>query len=251
MEPRNPPDVDISAALTAYFGLSAIPCDGADLTKIEKLAAAIDSANYLNTQMAGCARHETDLTLLTAAMAARTVPDGLVLEFGVFSGRTINHLAALDPGSIIGFDSFEGLPEDWRADVPKSTFQRAGPPEVKTNVELVIGRFEETLPAFVAANPAPVAFLHIDCDLYSSTKTVFRFLRERIGPGAVIVFDEYFNYVGWRNHEYKAFAEFIAETGLTYHYFGAVPSHQQVGVIIGPPSELGDDQSGRDLGRSG
>jgi hypothetical protein len=196
MEPGNPPDADIAAALTAYFGLSAIPCDGGDLTRIEKLAAAIDSANCLNTQMAGCARYKTDLALLTAAMAARMVPNGLVLEFGVFSGRTINHLAALESGPIIGFDSFEGLPEDWRADVPKSTFQRAGPPDVEANVEIVVGRFEETLPAFVAANPAPVAFLHIDCDLYSSTRTIFRFLKERIGPGAVIVFDEYFNYVG-------------------------------------------------------
>jgi predicted O-methyltransferase YrrM len=237
MEPENPPDPDISAALAAYFGLSAIPCDGADLSRIEKLAAAIDSANYLNTQMAGCARYETDAALLAAAMAARTIRDGLVLEFGVFSGRTINHLAALEPGRVVGFDSFEGLPEDWRADVPKSSFKRAGPPEVKANVELVVGRFEATLPAFVTANPAPVAFLHIDCDLYSSTKTVFRILSERIGPGAAIVFDEYFNYVGWRNHEYKAFAEFIAETGLTYRYFGAVPAHQQVAVIIGPPSK--------------
>jgi hypothetical protein len=221
IEPGNPSDAAISAALTAYFGFSAIPCDRADLTKIEKRATAIDSANDLNTQMAGCARHETDLALLTAAMAARTVPNGLVLEFGVFSGRTINHLAALEPGRIVGFDSFEGLPEDWRADVPKSTFKHAGPPEARANVELVVGRFEQSLPAFLAATPAPVAFLHVDCDLYSSMKTVFRFLRERIGPGAVSVFDEYFNYVGWRDHEYKALAEFIAETGLSYRYFGA------------------------------
>jgi hypothetical protein len=84
----------------------------------------------------------------------------------------------------------------------------------------------------LAANPSPVSFLHIDCDLYSSTKTVLHYLGNRIRSGTVIVFDEYFNYVGWRNHEYKAFAEFIAASGLSYRYIGVVPSYQQVGVVI-------------------
>ena len=226
------PETNVAAEITAFFGISSWSDDGADLGKVGKLAAAIDSANFLNTEMAGCERFNHAFDLLTAAMQKRTVENGLTLEFGVFSGSTINHIAAQDKGPIFGFDSFEGLPEDWRPSVPKDSFRTLAVPPVAANVTLVVGWFDRTLPGFVEQHRENIAFLHVDCDLYSSTKTVFEFLGDRIVPGTVIVFDEFFNYVGWRNHEFKAFREFIAERGLGCIYFGAVPSHQQVGVVI-------------------
>ncbi len=54
----------------------------------------------------------------------------------------------------------------------------------------------------------------------------------RIRKGTVLVFDEYLNYPGWREHEFRAFQEFVAETGRAYEYLSVVPSHQQVAVII-------------------
>jgi hypothetical protein len=57
-------------------------------------------------------------------------------------------------------------------------------------------------------------------------------MKNRIRNGTVILFDEYFNYPGWELHEFKAFQEFIAHTGLSYRYIGVVPSHQQVAVKI-------------------
>lgn len=226
------PETNVAAEISAFFGLASWSHDGAALGKVEKLAAAIDSANYLNSSMAGCQRFNRSLDLLAAAMQKRTVENGLTLEFGVFSGSTINHLAAQDKGPIFGFDSFEGLPEDWRPDVPKGAFKARALPRVAANVTLVVGWFDRTLPSFLERHDGSIAFLHVDCDLYSSTKTIFQFVGNRIVPGTIIVFDEYFNYVGWRNHEFKAFQEFIAERGLSYSYFGAVPNHQQVGVII-------------------
>jgi hypothetical protein len=106
----------VADEITAFFGLSRELKDGADLTKVERLAAAMDSANYLNSTMAGCLSFGGNLPLLTAAMRARSISAGLVLEFGIFSGRTINHLAQPESSKIWGFDSFEGLPEDWRTD---------------------------------------------------------------------------------------------------------------------------------------
>lgn len=226
------PEKSMADAMAAYFGLGPMPADGANLLMVEKLAAAIDSANYLNSNMAGCTRYAHPHHLLSAGMQARRVPNGLVLEFGVYSGRTVNHIASLDAGKVYGFDSFEGLPEDWRSDFPKGSFKRTQLPVVASNVELVGGWFKYSLPVFLASHPGPVSFLHVDCDLYQSTKDVLHHLHDRIAPGTIIVFDEYFNYVGWRNHEFKAFAEFIAASGLSYRYFGAVPAHQQVGVII-------------------
>lgn len=218
--------------MAAFSRFGAMPTDGGNLPALERLAAAIDSANYLNSSMAGCVRYDHSYALLTAGMLARSIPNGLILEFGVYSGRTVSHIASFDAGKVFGFDSFEGLPEDWRDDFRKGAFKRTDLPSVAANVELVVGWFKDTLPVFLADHPGPVSFLHVDCDLYLSTQSIFQHLNDRIGPGTVIVFDEYFNYVGWRNHEFKAFAEFIAATGLSYRYFGAVPTHQQVGVVI-------------------
>jgi hypothetical protein len=158
--------------------------------------------------------------------------DGLILEFGVATGSTINHLALQTSDKVYGFDSFQGLPEDWRPDHLAGLFRRTDLPAVRPNVELMVGWFEDTLPGFVSAHPEPVSLLHIDCDLYSSTKTILYYLSHKIIRGTVIVFDEYLNYVGWRSHEYKAFQEFIGATGLNYRYVGMVPNHQQVAVQI-------------------
>jgi hypothetical protein len=72
----------------------------------------------------------------------------------------------------------------------------------------------------------------VDCDLYSSTKTIFRLFRDRIRPGTVIVFDEFFNYPGWQRGEYKAFSELLAETGWKHEWLGYCCYHEQVAVII-------------------
>ena len=46
----------------------------------------------------------------------------------------------------------------------------------------------------------------------------------------MIVFDEYFNYPNWRNHEYKAWQEFVSEAGLDYEYLAF--AHNQVVVRV-------------------
>jgi len=74
--------------------------------------------------------------------------------------------------------------------------------------------------------------IHVDCDIYSSTRTIFELLGQRMVTGSVIVFDEYFNYPGWRQHEYKAFQEFIAASGHHYRYLGYAGEKGHVAVII-------------------
>jgi hypothetical protein len=91
-------------------------------------------------------------------------------------------------------------------------------PKVRDNTRLHKGWFDASIPKWLEANPDKIAFLHIDCDLYSSTKTIFELLASRIQPGTTIVFDEYFNYPGWREHEFKAFQEFVAGNSVKYTY---------------------------------
>ena len=207
--------------------------DSFNVDRLAFLAAGIDSANYVVEHMAKVARFNHSLTLLDS-VASQVPPDGLILEFGVYSGTTINRIAQDFPGRAVhGFDSFEGLPETWRVGYEKGVFGRPDLPAVAGNVELVVGWFDRTLPGFLEARPNETAALvHVDCDLYSSTQTIFAQIAPHIRPGTIIVFDEYYNYPGWRHGEYKAFQEFVDFRKVRYEYIGLVPNHQQVAVRI-------------------
>lgn len=147
--------------------------------------------------------------------------DGLFLEFGVYTGNTINLMFNILKDKIFyGFDSFEGLPENWNGTIRhKGSFDLQGNlPNVNDNVKLIKGWFDETLPKFLIEHKEPVSFIHVDSDLYSSAKTIFDNLKDRIVVGTIIVFDEYYNYNNWKNHEYKAFQEFVKENNIKYKY---------------------------------
>jgi predicted O-methyltransferase YrrM len=204
--------------------------DSFNLLEVAFLKAAYESAAYYEQHLIKTPAFASDLDLLSAAVQVSN-PNGLFLEFGVASGRTISHIARSRSGPVYGFDSFEGLPEDWRSGFSKGAFAGNLPP-VPENVGLIKGWFNETLPAFLAANEGDVAFLHVDCDLYSSTKCIFDLLARRIKSGTVIVFDEFWNYPSWQQHEIKAFDEFKAEYRMQAHPIGFVPSHQQVAFVI-------------------
>lgn len=129
----------------------------------------------------------------TLSFAACSAPlTGLIMEFGVATGATIGYLAscvALQGRTIFGFDSFKGLPEKW-ADYDVGYFA-CDPPDVPSNVELIIGLFIDTLPAFLATHADKCALIHFDADLFSSTWQALDFLNDRIIPGTVIALDEY------------------------------------------------------------
>lgn len=207
-----------------------------DLNFTSWLEGYLSTARYYNSLNAlpGIARVANRFENLTNAINARAVPgQGLILEFGVSKARTTNHMADLVPNETVhGFDSFEGIPEPWHAH-PAGMYTLGGAlPEVRANVKLHKGWFNETLPGFLAENPGPVSLLHIDCDLYSSTKYVFDTLADRIGVGTVIVFDEYWNYASWELHEHKAFQEFVTARGATYEWVSFVPTFEQTAVRI-------------------
>jgi hypothetical protein len=74
--------------------------------------------------------------------------------------------------------------------------------------------------------------MHLDADVYSSTKSVFDILGDRIVEGTVIQFDEFFNYPGWKNGEYRAFKEFCEASGVEVRYIGYCPRDEQVAVKV-------------------
>jgi hypothetical protein len=158
--------------------------------------------------------------------------NGLWLEFGVATGATTKKFVQMMPEidrPLYGFDSFMGLPETWDALIfhQVGAFSTNGVvPEIK-GAEMVIGLFNDTLPNFITNTDKNIAVLIIDCDIYSSTKTIFDNCKNKIVPGTIILFDELFNYPEWKNHEYKAFIEFVEECGVEYEWVAYVENSHQ------------------------
>lgn len=182
----------------------------------------------------------TDAEVLRYASDKVSV-QGLFIELGVCSGKTINFIAGLNPHKkIYGFDSFQGLPEDWKKGnyiLKKRTFASKNPeqlPSTLNNVKLIVGLFEDTLGKFSNSFDANVqiAFMHIDCDIYSSTATAFSTLGSRIRPGTILIFDELYNYPGFENHEFKALKEFLIEYDFKADYLAYNAYHEQVAIQI-------------------
>jgi len=129
------------------------------LALVDKDVENIDNYPYLT-------KKELIDDFLNLAIKNITVKNGLILEFGVFKGRTINYFASKLKNNIIyGFDSFEGLPDEWNADNPKGKFSLNGKrPKVKKNGKLIKGLCQETLPKFKKENNKNISLLQIDCD---------------------------------------------------------------------------------------
>jgi len=155
-----------------------------------------------------------------------------VAEFGVAGG---NGLLALERAAdlaeekigigvdVYGFDTGQGLPSplDHR-DLPNLFSESAYCMDVNalkkrlTRAKLVLGLIEETVPKFLASKPAPIGFMSIDVDYYSSTLDVFKILND--GNGALMprihcYFDDT---MGFTYSEYTGERLAIAEFNKTH-----------------------------------
>ncbi|MGH3914935.1 MAG: class I SAM-dependent methyltransferase [Pseudonocardiaceae bacterium] len=202
-----------------------------DLWVAAEREAAASSERFAREVMPTACTFDNSIATLEYALSLAS-PDGMALEFGVYTGRTLTIIVeARKRSQIFGFDSFQGLPEDWRTNLPAGTFATDQLPDV-AGAELIVGWFDDTLAGFVADHPDPVAFLHLDADLYSSTVTVLEHVGPRLRPGSVIIFDEYFNYPGWERHEHRAWQEFVAKTGIECRYVAYTHNDEQVVVVV-------------------
>ncbi len=110
-------------------------------------------------------------------------PELLFFEFGVHTGTSINFLSANTTQPFYGFDTFEGMPEEWRGwNIEKGQFSMQGQfPKVNSNVTLIKGLIQDTLPLFLEQNPGKkIAFIHIDTDIYSAAKVILQLCKSRL-----------------------------------------------------------------------
>lgn len=156
------------------------------------------------------------------------------LEFGVFRGDSIREWSALNqrPESrFYGFDSFEGLPDAWREGQGKGYFDTHG--EVPTiadgRVNLIKGWFDETIPDFVSNfTPKNRLLLHLDADLYSSTLIPLVYLARYLQAGSLLIFDEFYD----RNHEFKAFQDFLKISKHRYRLVCQMENYAKVCIEL-------------------
>jgi hypothetical protein len=157
-----------------------------------------------------------------------------VIEFGVAGGAGLLSLERIAEHAeeftgieieVYGFDTGRGLPkpDDYR-DCPNLFLDSAFPMDREAlnarlrRATLELGEVKDTVPAFVNKPHAPVAFVSIDVDFYSSTREVLRLFEasnEHLLPRVVCYFDDiigltYCDY----NGERLAMREFNAEHSM-------------------------------------
>lgn len=151
--------------------------------------------------------------------------NSMYLEFGVFKGKSLNLFSKylkIKNSKIYGFDSFEGLNEDWMGTrMTKKFFSNNGKvPKVNKNCFIIKGRVQDTLDSFINNKKnLRINFLHMDLDTYPSTKFVLKKLKKFLINNSIILFDELYNMEGWKVGEFKALSEVFSKNEFQYLAF--------------------------------
>jgi hypothetical protein len=151
----------------------------------------------------------------------------LYLEFGVYRGGSMRHWSKMltHPDSILhGFDSFEGFPEDYHmvariADKKELSTGGEIPVIDDPRVRFFKGFYDESLPGYQIPEHK-LLVLNFDCDLYSSTQCVFKYIGRYIVPGTSLYFDEFCQ----TQDELRSFMEFRSSSPRKFSLRAAMPS---------------------------
>jgi len=160
----------------------------------------------------------------------------IYLEFGVASGKSFdwwlshnNHAQS----SFRGFDTFEGLPENWGG-YEKGAMAHALPTREDQRAVFIKGLFQDSLPVFInqnrelLADTTAIRVLHLDADLYSSTAFVLSQLYASLKPGDILLFDEF----SVPLHEFRAFEEFKQNFYIQLKPLASVNNFYQTAFIV-------------------
>lgn len=177
--------------------------------------------------------HALDLYAYLIAMKDLEGPINY-LEFGVHRGASLKCWIEKShhPDSLfVGFDSFEGLPEDWKANYPRGHFTTHGktPDIPDERCSFQVGWFHETLPKFVQQfsfeNPTVI---HLDADLYGSTLFVLCTLAPKLKKGDVLIFDDFSDPLD----VFRAFMDFLSAYPVEYDLMAKGTRYNRIAVQI-------------------
>jgi len=157
---------------------------------------------------------ETRSRIIQTVLERTAGIEGDILEFGVYNGESLLTFADLcSTRRVFGFDSFEGLPEEWWTR-PRGAFRNTEPIPQRPNLTLVAGLFDDSLPGFLEGWQNRPAIIHVDCDLYQSTLSCLIPILPRCQVGSVLLFDEYYNYCDFARHEWLAWRQVRSRYGV-------------------------------------
>jgi O-methyltransferase len=156
------------------------------------------------------------------------------LEFGVYRGDSLRwwlDRVSHPQSRFVGFDTFTGLPEWWRATEPAGHFNADGrvPDTKDPRCSFEVGLFQETLPRFISANDLSGRLaIHLDADMFTSTLFVLTTLARVLKSGDILFFDEF----SCPLDEYRAFEEFVRSFRVKFEVLGAVQAYTRVSIKI-------------------
>lgn len=158
------------------------------------------------------------------------------LEFGVASGNSFKWWVAKnsnDKSNFFGFDTFEGLPEDWGGFYKKGDMASPIPQLEDKRTLFLKGLFQETVTEFIDKNSeklktAEMRIIHCDADLYSATIFVLSQMFPFMKKGDIILFDEF----NVPTHEYKAFKEFTENFYVNLRPIAQVNTFYQTAFVV-------------------
>lgn len=156
------------------------------------------------------------------------------LEFGVCGGNSfdwwLQHLTHAD-NRFYGFDTFEGLPENWGFLYKKGDMNQGVPELSDGRAQFVKGLFQDTLFPFIEARKAELSkklVIHMDADLFTASLFSLTTLAPYLKKGDIILFDEF----NTPNHEFFAWKIFVESFYIKANLIGAVNNYFQVAFEI-------------------
>ena len=163
------------------------------------------------------------------AISSDEQQEGFYLEFGVYRGKSANFFSKYVK-KLYAFDSFEGLREDWAGSpLAKGHFNlNKQIPKLNSNIEPIVGFVQDTLDDFLKKHNPKINFVHIDLDTYPSTKYALERLKPFLNKDAIIIFDELYDYPGWKDGEYKALKEVFKDDEYIFKAFNTIGSREVV-----------------------
>ena len=92
-------------------------------------------------------------------------------------------------------------------------------PKLNDNVIPIVGYVEDTLENFLKEYNPKINFVHFDMDIYSATKYTLEKIKPYLNKNCVIIFDQLYNYINWKQGEYKALIEILSKYEFEYKAF--------------------------------
>lgn len=178
---------------------------------------------------------------------------GAVVELGVCSGNGLMSLVhchnVLQPTysyrEFYGFDTFEGFPKIHKNDIADIKWEKGDFYNdsynrltniinihnnyyyLPTNVKLIKGDVNETVPQFLEENKhVIVSLLYLDLDIYEPTKTSLKYFLPKMAKGSIIAFDE----LNWKSFPGETIAA-LEELGTKYKFINLLNSQINYCII--------------------